>query len=67
MSLHLCLTLCDPIDCNSPASFVHGILQARILEWGCHFLLQFVVARQGLSLCGSRALEHRLDSCDTWA
>ena len=67
MSLHLCLTLCDPIDCNSPGSFVHGILQARILEWGCHFLLQFVVAGQGLSPCGSRALEHRLDNCDTWA
>ena len=29
-----CLTLCDPMDCNSPGFFsVHGILQARILEW----------------------------------
>ena len=28
-----CLTLCDPVDCNSPGSSVHGILQARILEW----------------------------------
>ena len=27
------LTLCDPMDCSSPGSFVHGILQARILEW----------------------------------
>ena len=27
-----CLTLCDPIDCSSPGSSVHGILQARILE-----------------------------------
>ena len=25
--------LCNPKDCNSPGSFVHGILQARILEW----------------------------------
>ena len=24
---------CDPIDCSPPGSFVHGILQARILEW----------------------------------
>ena len=24
---------CDPIDCNSPGSSAHGILQARILEW----------------------------------
>ena len=29
----LCLTLCDPLDCCPPGSFVHGILQARILEW----------------------------------
>ena len=29
----LCLTLCDPVDCNLPDSSVHGILQARILDW----------------------------------
>ena len=29
----LYLTLCDPMDCNPPSSSVHGILQARILEW----------------------------------
>ena len=28
-----CLTLCDPMDHSPPGSFVHGILQARILEW----------------------------------
>ena len=28
-----CPTLCDPIDDNPPGSSVHGILQARILEW----------------------------------
>ena len=27
-----CLTLCDPMDYNSPGSFMHGILQARILS-----------------------------------
>ena len=32
-SLLLCLTLCNPVDCSLPASSVHGILQARILEW----------------------------------
>ena len=31
--LWLCLTLCDPMDCNPPGSSAHGILQARILEW----------------------------------
>ena len=29
----LCPTLCDPMDCNTPGSSVHGIPQARILEW----------------------------------
>ena len=28
-----CLTVCDPMDCSLPVSSVHGILQARILEW----------------------------------
>ena len=28
-----CPTLCDPMDCSLPGSSVHGILQARILEW----------------------------------
>ena len=28
-----CLTLCDPTDCSPPVSSVHGILQAKILEW----------------------------------
>ena len=28
-----CLTLCDRMDCNQQGSSVHGILQARILEW----------------------------------
>ena len=31
--LQLCPHLCDPMDCNPPGSSVHGILQARILEW----------------------------------
>ena len=29
----LCLTLGDPMDCTPPGSSVHGILQARTLEW----------------------------------
>ena len=32
-SLHLCPTLCDPIDSSPPGSPVPGILQARTLEW----------------------------------
>ena len=32
-TLHLCPTLCNLMDCSLPGSSVHGILQARILEW----------------------------------
>ena len=32
-SLQSCPTLCDPIDGSPPGSPVHGILQARTLEW----------------------------------
>ena len=30
----LCPTLRDPIDCSLPGSSIHGIFQARVLEWG---------------------------------
>ena len=33
-SLQSCPTLCDPIDSSPPGSSVHGIFQARVLEWG---------------------------------
>ena len=33
LTLQLCLTLFHPVDCSSPGSSVHGIFQARILEW----------------------------------
>ena len=29
-----CPTLSDPMDCSAPGSSVHGIFQARVLEWG---------------------------------
>ena len=33
-SLQLCPTPSDPIDCSLPGSSIHGIFQARVLEWG---------------------------------
>ena len=42
-SLQSCLALCDPIDGSPPGSSVHGILQARVLEWGA---IAFSVALQ---------------------
>ena len=32
-SLQSCPSVCDPVDCSPPGFSVHGILQARILEW----------------------------------
>ena len=31
---HVQLRLCDPMDCSLPGSSIHGIFQARVLEWG---------------------------------
>ena len=41
-----CLTLSDPVDCSLPGSSIHGIFQARVLEWGAiafSTLLRFLV------------------------
>ena len=48
--LQSCLTLCDPLGCSLPGFSVHGILQARILEW---IAMPFsrTSSQQGLSLC----------------
>ena len=32
--IQLCPALCDPMDCSLPGSSVHGIFQARVLQWG---------------------------------
>ena len=32
-SAESCPTICDPMDCSLPGSSLHGILQARVLEW----------------------------------
>ena len=34
-----CPTLCNPVDCSLPGSFLHGTLQARILEWVARMFL----------------------------
>ena len=47
----LCLTLCDPMDYSLPGSSVHGILQARILEWVAISFCRGFFPTQGLNLC----------------
>ena len=38
-----CPTLSDPMDCNPPGSPIHGIFQARVLEWGAIAFSDFYV------------------------
>ena len=54
-----CPTLCDPMDCSAPLSSVHGLLQARILGVGCHFLLQGIFPTQGSNTSLLRLLHCR--------
>ena len=52
--LQSCPTLCDSMDHSPAGSSVHGILQARILEWlgvGYQALLQGIFWTQGSNLC----------------
>ena len=37
-----CPTLIDPMDCSLPGSSVHGIFQARVLEWGAITFSAFI-------------------------
>ena len=46
-SLQSCPTLCDATDHSPPGSSVHGILQARTLEWAAIALLQEIFPTQG--------------------
>ena len=48
-SLQFCPALYDPLDCSSWGFSVLGTLQARILVWGCHTLLQGIFPTQGLN------------------
>ena len=40
-----CPTLSDPMDCGPPGSSVHGIFQARVLEWGAIAFSEFPAKR----------------------
>ena len=48
----LCPALCDPMDCSLPASSVHGILQAQMLEWvAIPFSREFSQPRDQTRVC----------------
>ena len=48
-----CPTLHDPMDCSPPGSFIHGIFQARVLEWGA------------IAFSGTNPAAKSLQSCPT--
>ena len=45
-SLQSCPTLRDPMDCSLPGSSIHGIFQARVLEWGAIAFSIFLLREQ---------------------
>ena len=48
-----CQTLSDPMDCSPPGSSVHGIFQARVLEWGAiAFSILFTQKAENLPTLG---------------
>ena len=65
-----CPTLSDPMDCSPPSSSIHGIFQARVLEWGAiafsmdtnisfPMVGKMEYVGKGLSVIWNEALEHQ--------
>ena len=52
-----CLTLRNPKDCSSPVSSIHGIFQARVLEWGAIAFSSVYIYTTG-PLCCTAGIEH---------
>ena len=55
--VQLYLTLSDPMDCSPPGSSIHGIFQARVLEWG-------VIAFSVAAAAAAKSLQSCLTLCD---
>ena len=55
-----CPTLSDPMDCSLPGSSVHGIFQARVLEWGA-----IAFSAPSPSAAAAAAAAKSLQSCPT--
>ena len=60
-----CPSLSDPMDCSPPGSSIHGIFQARVLEWGAiAFSEEFRAV--GLKLKGASEAPHGLAETGFW-
>ena len=64
--LQLCPTLCDSMDSSPPGSSVHGILQARILEWVAMRSSRGIFPTQGSNPHLLRLLHWQAGSLPTW-
>jgi len=57
-----CPTFSDPMDCSPPGSSIHGIFQARVLEWGAIAFsddqLREHIKKQRVGRFGRMALKH---------
>ena len=54
-----CPTLRDPMDCSPPGSTVHGIFQARVLEWGA-IAFSIMLSRVKIKSVSSTGLEFQM-------
>ena len=57
-----CPTLSDPMDCRLPGSSVHGIFQARVLEWGA---IAFSVHHEKPNQPGSLPMKEKQDTANS--
>ena len=67
LTTQLCPTLCDPMDCSPSSSSVHGIFQARILQWiAISFSRQllYLYWLQSSSTASLRNLRNFLEPCN---
>ena len=62
-----CPTLRDPMDCSLPGSSVHGIFQARVLEWGAIALSNIMAQYSGISVSiDSTSMQQVLSFNHSW-
>ena len=65
----LCPTLRDPMDCSLPGSSIHGIFQARVLEWGAITFSKVVSASVAIpwTVAGQAPLSIELPRQEYWS